>query len=394
VTVEITPRAVGQIKSGSLWIFANEFVTKMAALTPGAWVNFSSKGKFVGYGYVNPKSLIAGRICSLAEVKEGTGTPNRKSLIKNLLQRANQKRPEELRNSGSYRAVFSESDFLPGLIIDVYEKTVVAQLNTKGMDDAKVDIVSAIEEVLNPDNIVIRADSSIRTLEGAPIFTEVAKGNESELKVSKVREGNISFVADFINGQKTGFFLDQRENRQHLMGNSAGKTVLDLCSYSGGWGLSALKGGAKNVTFVDQSKEALDLVSKGLELNKFDKSSAALAACDVFDFLKSESKTFDIVVCDPPAFVKSKKNLDQAIRGYKKLNLQAAAKVKSGGLFYTCSCSFHLSEADFELLLRQVFQDMGRQAQVVYRGEQPLDHPWIINRPESRYLKCYCFRLE
>jgi len=387
-TCEITPRAVGQIKSGSLWVFANEFVTRMGTLTPGGWVNFESKGKFVGYGYVNPKSLIAGRICSLAFVED------RKELIRSLIRRANQKRLDSLRNSGSYRAVFSESDFLPGLIIDIYERTVVVQLNTKGMDEAKGDIISAISEIFDPENIVVRADSSIRTLEGAPNFVEIVKGDESSLKNSKVREGNISFAADFINGQKTGFFLDQRENRKHLMENSAQKTVLDLCSYSGGWGLSALKGNASHVTFVDQSKEALLLVIKGLELNQFDKNSATLVSSDVFDFLSSEPKTFDIVVCDPPAFVKSKKNLDQAIRGYKKLNLQASMKVKPGGLFYTCSCSFHLSEADFELLLKEVFQGSGRLAQVVYRGEQPLDHPWIINRPESRYLKCYCFRLE
>ncbi len=391
--VEISSRAVGQIKSGSLWIFANEFVTRMADLKPGEWVEFESRGQFVGYGYVNPHSLIAGRILSVRPVTD------RKTLLFNLLREADKKRHAE-KLVGSYRAVFSESDFLPGLIVDVYEKIVVAQFNTAGIDQAKTDLTHGLFEIFEPDYIVIRADSSVRILEGCEGFVETFRGlnqveieEAGELRNSIVHEGNISFAADFIGGQKTGFFLDQRENRKNLIQNSEGKSVLDLFSYSGGWGLSALRGKADHVTFVDQSPSAIKLLERGLELNQFSTQKVSLVTSDVFDYLKSDSKTFDIVVCDPPAFVKSKKNLDQAKRAYKKLNLKALEKVKSGGLFYTCSCSYHLSEFDFEQILKEIFQESERLGEVVYRGGQPLDHPWIINRPESRYLKCYCFKV-
>jgi 23S rRNA (cytosine1962-C5)-methyltransferase len=282
---------------------------------------------------------------------------------------------------------------LPGLIVDVYGETVVAQFNTLGMDDAKDDIISSLTDILKPSGLILKADSSIRALEGAKSWVEVALGKREALKKGQVREDDILFAADFIDGQKTGFFLDQRDNRRQLKKIAKGKTILDLCSYSGGWGLSALKGGAKKVTFVDQSPEALEQAKLGMEWNSFSKDQGEFICSDIFDFLSKESKAFDIVVCDPPAFVKSKKNLPQAIKAYKKLNTLAVKKVAPGGILFTCSCSFHLSESEFEEILKTVAQESGRLAHVVYRGGQGLDHPWVLNRPESRYLKCYCLEV-
>jgi 23S rRNA (cytosine1962-C5)-methyltransferase len=384
--VEVTSRGASQIKAGSLWIFANEFVTKLKELKSGEWVNFEKRGEFVGFGYVNPHSLIAGRICSREPVTE------RKELIQKLIKESLIKR-SSLKDYGSFRGVFSESDSLPGLIVDIYGANVVAQFNTLGMDDAKDDVIASLENLISPEGLVLKADSSVRQLEGAKSYVEVVIGDKDKLKKGQVREDDVLFAADFVDGQKTGFFLDQRENRRHLKKMANEKTVLDLCSYSGGWGLTALKGGAKSVTFIDQSEEALKLAKLGLELNSFDSAKAKFICSDIFDYLVASKERYDIVICDPPAFVKSKKNLPQAVKAYKKLNNLALRRVNEGGLMYSCSCSFHFSEIEFEETLKTVAQESGILVQIVYRGGQGLDHPWILNRPESRYLKCYCLQV-
>jgi 23S rRNA (cytosine1962-C5)-methyltransferase len=240
---------------------------------------------------------------------------------------------------------------------------------------------------LEPSALVVRGDGSIRGLEGIKNFKKIFKGDETSLKQGQAREDDVLFAANFIDGQKTGFFIDQRENRRHLKKHAEGKRVLDLCCYSGGWGLTALKGRAEHVTFVDQSSEALNLVERGIALNGFDGDRCLLVEEDVFDFLQKDGNMYDIIVADPPAFVKSKKNLPQAIKAYKKLNELALQRLKPSGLLYSCSCSFHLSDEAFEEILRESFQKTGRVGTVVHRGSQGADHPWIINRPESKYLK-------
>lgn len=377
--VQISSRAVGQIECGSLWIFANEFKTKMSELRPGEWVLFEDKKQSVGFGYVNPHSLITGRICS-RDIPQ-----SREELIFNLIKKSLARRvPRD-----SYRAVYSEGDHLPGLIIDVFGTVVVVQLTTAGMDQAKSDVISSIKKVLNPSSLIIRADSNIRNLEKIPSYVELVEGNEVELKSGVVKEDDLFVAADFIGGQKTGFFLDQRENRKAMRPRAQGKKILDLFCYSGGWGLSALKAGAQHVTFVDQSQEALNLVKKGLELNKFNMNQAELIREDVFDYLMKHKMSFDIVICDPPAFVKSKKDLPKGIKAYEKLNFLSLGSVNKNGFLFSSSCSYHLSEPDFEGLLMRAVGRKSREATVSYRGTQSQDHPWILNRPETRYLKCY-----
>ncbi len=423
-TVEITPKGRDFIKKGHVWIFANEFVTKMRELVKGSWVNFECRGEFIGYGYVNANSLIAGRVCSREhlETVAPKGAPpefkfvsrDRAKLIFELIDKSLERRKmtqvwteknartASLIPIGSFRAVYAESDMLPGLIVDVYKNsrnrktTVVALSSTAGMDDAKQDIQSAIMEIFNPDEFIFRGDSAIRGLEGVENFKTPVKGEVGPIKDGIVEEDGVFFSADFIDGQKTGFFIDQRENRQEfkkLIKEMKSRhpeqqiKVLDLCSYSGGWGLSALAAGADHVTFVDQSADAIELCKKGMELNNFSLTKATFAKKDVFEFLATQaSPQFDFVVCDPPAFVKSKKNLTQAEQAYFKMNV-AAIKVTKQYLF-TCSCSFHISDSTFTEIVSEAFQNRGTEAQVVFRGSQSSDHPWILNRPESRYLKC------
>ncbi len=379
--IPISSKGKDYLRRGGLWIFANEFQVKMNTLKKGEWVDFYFKDEFLGYGYVNPHSLIAGRICSRDKIQ------NRKLLLEQKISKCLELRESNLQ---SFRAVFAESDHLPGLIVDVYKHlktTVVIQSSTDGMDEAQEDILAAVSEIFKPDELVWRADGSIRNLEGVEMYVKIIKGEEDAVRNGIVAEGDLLIAADFYKGQKTGFFIDQRENRLFLKSQSENKSVLDLCSYSGGWGLSALKGGASHVTFVDQSADALKLVQKGIELNKF-KNPTKLVVKDVFEFFNNDPQTYDIVICDPPAFVKSKKNIAQAEQAYFKLNQQALKKVKPGGILFTCSCSYHLSEEKFTEILTQCFQSYGIEGSVVYKGSQSADHPWIINRPESHYLKC------
>ncbi len=389
--VQISERAKGQIEKGSLWIFSNEFVSKIKGIKSGTWIDFHCRGQFVAYGYVNPHSLITGRVCSRTPVLD------RKGLFLSLIERSLNRR-KDFFEFGSYRAVFAESDWLSGLIVDVYENSkgtvLVAQSNTAGMDEARSDWQDALVKIFKPSGLVVKADSAIRRLEEIKNFTEVILGNEQELSQGQVLEDGVSFAADFVNGQKTGFFLDQRDNRLFLKKKSKSLKILDLCSYSGGWGISALSGGAQHVTFVDQSEEALALVTKGLALNDFSLERASLIKSDVFDFLEKNAEKFDVVVADPPAFIKSKKNMNQGLKAYAKLNSLALSKLAPGGVLYTCSCSFHLSESEFEKILIDEVQKARRECRVLFRGTQAGDHPWILNRPESKYLKCLGFKVE
>jgi 23S rRNA (cytosine1962-C5)-methyltransferase len=205
------------------------------------------------------------------------------------------------------------------------------------------------------------------------------------------QEDELIFRADFVEGQKTGFFLDQRDNRGHLeqiIKHKKDPRVLDLLCYSGGWGFHALRAGAAHVTFVDQSEEAIQFVREGLEKNHFDQKRAALKNSDVFEFLESTSEEFDVIVADPPAFVKSKKNLPQALKAYEKLNRLAWRKLRSGGVLMTSSCSYHLSESDFLNVLTAAVSKEGGRAHLIYRGGQAADHPVLLSMPETRYLKC------
>ncbi|MBK9293995.1 MAG: class I SAM-dependent rRNA methyltransferase [Oligoflexia bacterium] len=379
--VEITKKSLNYIQSGGLWVFANEFKTKMKDLVLGEWVDFYFQDKFVGFGYVNPHSLIAGRICSFEKVND------RKLMFTELITMALNRRQLQIQRD-CMRAVFAESDWLPGLVIDVYGKTVVAQSSTAGIDVALEDIIAAINEVFKPEEFVFKGDGSIRHLEGVSNFIKIIKGEDASLKNGVAFEGGVKIACDFIDGQKTGFFIDQRENRKKLKEFVKDKSVLDLCCYSGGWGLSALSAGAKSVTFVDQSKDAIELVKKGVKLNQFDTERVKFEVSDVFDFLSNIDEKYDVIICDPPAFVKSKKNLTQAEKAYLKLNYESIKSLSKDGLLVTCSCSYHMSQGNFASIIQEAFSSNSVQAQVVYQGGQSLDHPWIINRPESHYLKC------
>lgn len=389
-TVQISDRAGTRIERGHLWVFSNEVQKAPPELPLGSLCRFTANGRTVGTGYYNAHSLIAGRVLAREAIDDMEG------LVAYRLKRAlSQRAPLEAQEAA--RLVYSESDFLPGFVIDVFASTAVVQSNTAGADQLLPMVEAALPAVFQDVfkrpliGLVVRADAPIRKLESVEPFVRVTKGEPAAMRDVAFQEGGVTFSADLLEGQKTGFFLDQRDNRDHLAWRLEGAStarVLDLFCYSGGWGLRALKSGIEHATFVDESEAALELVARGMKANGFSEARGRRVPRNAFDFLQSDHDHYDVVVSDPPAFAKSKKDVGAATRAYEKLARLAWRRVKPGGLLVACSCSYQVSEEEFE---RAVALAIGKEkglAQIAHRGAQASDHPVLLSMPETRYLKC------
>ncbi len=392
--VAVSQRAASAVKRGYLWVFANEIDMNSVPEQPGTWCRFESDRKTVGTGYVNRHSLIAGRVVSF-DSECDAGSLLRSRLISSIGRR-------KARAMESCRLVFSESDLLPGLIVDWFPPVAVLQSNTAGIDRVLSElehlIPSCMQETLGvtPEALVLRGDASVRHLEGIENFSKMSYGDIEVVRNGVVREEGVTISADFLAGQKTGYFLDQRDNRHYLTSfiqkEYPSSRVLDLCCYSGGWGLHALAAGADHVTFVDQSEHALHLVRASLNQNQVSEGKVNLVRGDIFSFLEQATDRYDIVIADPPAFVKSKKRLPQARKAYRKLNRLAWRVLVPSGSLFTCSCSHHLSDVDFREVIAGAVSREGGLGQVFFRGTQSKDHPVLLGMPETSYLKCLGIR--
>ncbi len=370
--VSVSPRAARRIEGGFLWVFSNEIEAIDPSLPAVAWCRFLRAGRPVATGYYNRHSLIAGRVAA-----RGVVADLHDLLEVRLRQAFIRRRP--LPAGEAARLVFSEADLLPGLVVDLYPPFAVLQSTTAGMDLMLPEIESLLPRVAREvfavelEGVVVRCDASVRRLEAVETFTRVSFGEPQALSRAVVAEHGVRYAADLIDGQKTGFFLDQRDNRLRLAALVRARRpqrVLDLFCYSGGWGLRALHEGAGHVTFVDQSRAALDLLERGLAANGVPPARFALIQADAFDFLAGHSEFYDVVVADPPAFVKSRKTLARAAKAYRKLNRLAWRRVVPGGLLLTCSCSRHLSEGEFIELLAAAVAKEGDIAQVPTGGSR------------------------
>jgi len=371
-------------------VYSNEIMGREEEPSAAYWCRFTRGRRTVATGYFNRHSLIAGRALAFGEVSDLS------QLIADRLRQAFVRR-RPLAEGQAARLVYSEADLLPGLVVDFYPPYAVIQSSTAGMDlmlpVLEKSLPGLLAEVLQTplQGLVVRCDSGIRQREAAEAFSRVSFGEATALSRAEVQENGVRYAADLVAGQKTGFFLDQHANRLYFgarVRELGGGRVLDLFCYSGGWGLRALHDGARHVTFVDQSREALRLVEKGLSANRMPPDTASLHGEDVFEFLARDATVYDAIVADPPAFVKSRKNLPQALKAYQKLNRLAWRRLRPGGLLFTCSCSHHLAEADFISLLAAAVAREEGLAQVVYRGGQAQDHPALLSMPETVYLKC------
>ncbi len=380
-----------RLRAGHLWIYSNEVDgarSPLKSFRPGEQVAvLDHRGKWLAWGYVNPGSLICARVVS--RLREH---PLDRSLLVHRLKVAlglRQRRYEK----PFYRLLFAESDGVPGLVVDRYGDLLSVQITTAGMEARREEIVAALEKVLRPAGILLRNDAPVRELEGLERYVEVAAGSVPE--EVELEENGCRFVTSLHTGQKTGWFYDQAANRARLLPWVEGKRVLDLFSYAGAWGVSAVAGGAAEALCVDQSAAALEQVARNAALNGVSGKVATLRS-DAFDAvreLRQAGERFDIVLVDPPAFIKRKKDLKEGTLAYRRINEAALSLLTRDGLLVSSSCSFHMEEARLLETVQKAARHRDRSLQLLERGQQGPDHPVHPAIPETAYLKTLFFRV-
>jgi 23S rRNA (cytosine1962-C5)-methyltransferase len=370
------------------WVFSGAIQRRDPDITDGEIVAVcSSRGEVLGHGYFNGKTQIAVRMLSF-----GTEvfTPGK---LRKLIREAMARRAGSplLRDCDSYRLVFSEGDAIPGLIVDTYGGHLVMQCLTLGMERLKDEVIGILVDELKPASMYERSDHEGRGLEGLGPSVGQLHGTTPDDLV--IHEGDLSFYASPLRGQKTGFYLDQRDNRALARRIAAGRRVLNLFSYTGGFSVAAARGGAEGIISVDGSADALDTARRNMELN-----SAAVPAefvkADVFQYLRDNAIASDFIILDPPALAKTRASVENACRGYKDLHLQVATRCPTGALLLTCSCSRFIDMDLFQKVVFGAFSDAGRGAAIIGKFGQPCDHPVSIFCPETEYLKAILLRID
>ena len=379
-----------RLASGHLWVFSNEIDTERTPLTafaPGAVAQLRShRDAFLGYAYVNPHALICARILSRTAAR-----PVGRELIEQRLRAALALR-ERLGAAHYGRWVFGESDLLPGLVLDRYGALVVGQIATAGMEALKDEIESAVRGVVSPRAFFWKNDGAARELEHLSPVAAAAFG-EVPAEVEVV-EADLTFSAPLADGQKTGWFYDQSANRARLARYVApGARMLDVCSYAGAWAVTALRHGAAYACCVDSSQLALDFAQANARRNGAAIEPLRADAFAALQALTKQGERFDLVVLDPPAFIKRKKDIPQGQAAYRKLNQLALGLLADEGLLVSCSCSYHLAADELLNAIQSAARHSARFVQVLESGGQSPDHPLHPAIPETRYLKAFFCRV-
>ena len=379
-----------RLNQGHLWLYSNEIDIKKTPLknfrAGEQVVVTSSQGKSLGIAYINPHSLIAARL-----VSRTTSVLLDRSLFVHRIKIALSLR-ERLFAKPFYRLIFGESDLLPGLVVDRFNDVLVAQITTAGMEEQRQALIEALEKVLKPSAIVLRNDVKIREMEGLGLYNEVALGTIAD--TTQLEENQTRFEIDLLKGQKTGWFYDHRMNRARVQSYAKDKRVLDLFSYAGAWGLAAATAGASEVYCVDASEQALDWLDKSAELNELKNITSIQGnVFDVLKHLREEKEKFDIVIVDPPAFIKRKKDFKEGMNAYRRVNQMAMQLCSRDALLVSASCSYHMPA---ETLLQQIqssARHLDRFAQMLEQGHQSPDHPVHPAMPETAYIKSFISRV-
>jgi len=374
------------------WVFSGAIASKTGTIKPGSIVRvLSSDEQFLGVGYYNPASNIAVRILSFQEVPI-----DKVFFVRRLKELKAFKESFIGKTSNAYRVVFAESDGLPGLIVDKYDDVLVIQAHTLGIDTLKSVILSALIEVYKPRAVVERSDLSVRKHEGLKdgpvgvIFGELTEP-------VTIKEHGMTFTVDLLTGQKTGFFLDQRDNRQAIAKYAKGKTCLNLFSYTGGFSVALMKQDAISCVNVDASEPALELAKENHTQNDLTLSDESFLKVDAFEYLRlaaQDKQTFDLIVLDPPAFAKSIHDTENALRAYTKLHSAALKLLPVGGILATSSCSGSVGEADFLEAIAYAATREHATLRLVEKRGQPIDHGVNLAFPEGAYLKFLIFTRE
>lgn len=370
------------ILRGHPWVFSGAVARAEGELSPGEMGEvYSGDGKFLGMGQFNPHSQIILRL--LTRKKEVLDV----SFFRGRLLQAITLREKGLKGkTNAYRVVNGEGDFLPGLIVDRYEETLVLQCLTAGMERLKELFIDLLAKQFKPKSIYERSDTPMRKEEGLPELKGLLYGEEIVAPI-EIDEYGCRFRVDVKEGQKTGFYLDQRENRFSLQAVSQGKKILDCFCYTGGFSIHAGLGGAREITLIDSSDEALKRVESHFFLNRLEKIPFHMIKGDAFDVMRTLEPDYDIIILDPPPFAKKKGHLSGASRGYKDLNLQAFRLLKSDGLLFTFTCSHHMNWDLFQKIVFSAALDAGKKVQLLERRGHPLDHPIDLSHPEGEYLR-------
>lgn len=379
-----------RLGAGHPWVFSNEVDTDRTPLTafrPGDLaVVESDRGRFIGHAYVNPHALICARI-----VSRDPRQPIDEGLLAHRLEVALRLR-QRLHAEPYYRLVFGESDGLPGLVLDRYGDLLVGQIATAGMEALRPAVERAIRAAISPRTLYWKNDSAARLLEQLPQLAEPAFGAAPEQL--EVREGGATFQAPLAGGQKTGWFYDQAANRARLKRYLVpGARVLDVFSYVGAWAIGALRAGAGSATCVDSSQDALELARRNAAANGLALETLREDAFDALQMLHDRGARFDAVILDPPAFIKRKKDIPKGQAAYRKLNQLALPLLEPDGTLVSCSCSYHLAEADLLGAVQAAARHCSRFVQVLELGGQSPDHPVHPAVPETRYLKALFCRV-
>ena len=380
-----------RLRAGHVWIFSNEVDTSATPLTqfePGQPILIEdAKGQVLGSGYVNPHALICARLVS-REPKYMLD----QSLLTHRLKVALSLR-ERLFDTPYYRLAFGDSDGLPGLVVDRFADVLVAQITTAGMERLKAEVIAALHKVLKPHAILLRNDSSMRAMENLPSYIETAHGEIPEWLA--LEENGLRFETPLARGQKTGWFFDHRMNRARAAAYVKGKRVLDVFSYLGAWGVQAAAAGAESVLCADSSPRAVDGIRHNAELNGVTAQVSAERE-DAFDLLRrlrAARERFDVVVLDPPAFIKRKKDIKEGTQAYQRLNQMAMQVLSKDGILVSCSCSYHLHRDSLRDILLKGSRHIDRFLEIIEEGHQGPDHPMHPAIPETGYLKAFFARL-
>lgn len=377
------------MRAGHQWVFSNEIAKTQEEFIPGEIVDVVSYGgSFIGRGYINPQSLIAVRL--LTRDREEID----RAFFAERIARANALRLGLYPNEKTYRMVYGEADGLPGLVIDRYENVAVIQISTLGMHVRLGEIAGALPAAgIAADAVVLRTDTPMAHLEGFPEENRVLSG-EIQAPV-RIRQDGLLFDVDVLEGQKTGFFLDQADNRKAAGPFFAGRTVLDCFCYTGAWSLAAARAGARKVLGLDASGKAVESAKHHAALNSLD-SLVRFEEADVFERLEEFSQTgkrFDCIVLDPPALVKSRRHLHKGEAAYERLNRLAMKLLAPDSFLITCSCSFHVPRERFWQIISAAARKERRESSIIEWRGQSRDHPVPVAMPEASYLKCAILRV-
>ena len=415
--VFLNPKEENEIKQGFPWVFDNEIESVKFEAKNGSGVKilplndaaldseladgsvvevFANAGAFLGTGVINRKSKITVRIIGSEHADQILS--DTAAFYERKIQDAYDLRKLHYSIKDSYRLVYGESDFIPGLIVERYVDTkknvyLVVQFSTLSCEVFRKEILAALRKIIKPYGIFEKSDAPTREKEGLPLRT-CWEGEVRDEKIV-IRENDVLIEVDLANGQKTGYFLDQKDNRKYVSAVCSGKRVLDTFTHTGAFGLNAVNGGAKEVISVDISQDAVDLVNKNIELNHAEKKMRAVCA-DVFALLKEyeeKGEKFDVIILDPPAFTKSAKNIQKAYGGYKEINLRAMRLLNPNGILVTCSCSYFFDATHFYGMIMKAAEDSKKRVQIISKTGAGPDHPVLVGYPKSEYLKCAVCRV-